>query len=182
MTDMARDPEIGMDRATGDGTRRGVSSGLSVAVEWVVGLALIAIVLVNVANAAGRYVFGRAIAGADELMVFAMVFIVMAGMVTAAWSASHIAINLLPSYARGRTEQLLFLVQDLVALCIALFATYASLGYVTTINRLATKSMALGLPMTIPHSALLFGFAGLSLIALIRVGRGILRLIAGGAR
>lgn len=136
------------------------------AVHWVLGLAMLAIVAINVANATGRYLLGFSMTGADEVMVYTMVWMVMAGAVLSLASRDHISINLVPSYATGRTRHLLNGIHDLAALFSCALATYASWGFVTRIAAIGPRSMGLGLPMVIPHAALLIGFAALTLTAL----------------
>jgi TRAP-type C4-dicarboxylate transport system permease small subunit len=135
------------------------------AVHWVLGLAMLAIVAINVANATGRYLLGFSMTGADEVMVYTMVWMVMAGAVLSLASRDHISINLVPSYATGRTLHLLHIAHDLAAAFSCALATYASYGFVTKIAAFGTRSMGLGLPMVIPHAALLAGFAALTLTA-----------------
>lgn len=136
------------------------------AVHWVLGLAMLAIVAINVVNATGRYLLGFSMTGADELMVYTMVWVVMAGAVLSLASRDHIGVNLVPSYATGRTLHLVHAVHDLTALLSCALATYASWGFVTRIAAIGPRSMGLGLPMVIPHAALLAGFAALTLTAL----------------
>lgn len=149
--------------------------------EWVLGLVLIGAVLVNVVNASGRYLFSVAFTGADELMVFTMIFVVMAGAVLALAGRRHINISLIPSYATGRARHALHIVHDLVALGATSYVTYASWSFVTRIGALGTKSMTLGVPMTVPHSAILLGFAAMTLVAAGCLIGSVLALIADGA-
>lgn len=150
------------------------------AVETVLGLVLIAIVLINVANAAGRYLLQAAITGTDEVMVFAMVFIVVVGAVLALVRRAHIAIDLLPTYATARLKVALYCFHDLVTLAATAYAAHASWIYVGKIARLGTKSMTLGIPMVIPHGALLLGFSAMALVAavyLVRDGAALLGFV-----
>lgn len=143
-------------------------------VGWVhtaLGLVLLVVVFVNVANATGRYVFGVAPVGADEFMVYAVIWSVMVAAVLSLFLRSHINVNLLPSYAKGRFRHLLHIVQDLAAVVTCGYATYASWLFISRIARIGVTSMGLGLPMTVPHAALLVGFAGLTLAGLVMLVR-----------
>ncbi|MGP1395050.1 MAG: TRAP transporter small permease [Inquilinaceae bacterium] len=159
----------------------GVAGTVGSVAEWVLGLVLIGAVLVNVVNASGRYLFSVAFTGADELMVFTMIFVVMTGAVLALAGRRHINISLIPSYAKGRTRHALHIVYDVVALGVASYVTYASWSFVTRIGALGTKSMTLGIPMTVPHSAILLGFAAMTLVAAASLVQSIRALIADGA-
>lgn len=137
----------------------------------VLGIALLFVVGVNVVNASGRYLFGFSMTGTDELMVYTLIWVVMAGAILSLAERDHIGVNLVPSYAKGRFKHLLHVVHDAAAVLACGYATYASHLFVGKISRLATKSMGLGVPMSLPHAALLAGFAGLTLVGLIMLVR-----------
>ena len=59
------------------------------------GLVLLAMVVLNVINAAGRYALGAVFIGSDELLVFAMIFMVMIGMLIVTAERGHIALDFL---------------------------------------------------------------------------------------
>ena len=141
------------------------------AVEWVLGMTLIGVVVLNVANATGRYLFSAAINGADEAMVFVMIFVVMTGAVLALARRSHIGVDLLPTWLTGRRLRALYVLHDLVALGATAFAAWASWGFVTRLARLGTTSMMLGIPMTIPHTVVLLGFAGMAAVSVVLLVR-----------
>ncbi|MFC3226783.1 TRAP transporter small permease [Marinibaculum pumilum] len=150
-------------------------------VRGLLGIVLLAMVLLNVANAAGRYLFAASITGADEILVFAMIFLVILGAVLALALRSHIALELLPSHLKGRSASALFVLHDLATLCIAGFAADASWQFVQRIAAINPRSMALGLPMAIPHAALLAGLAGLAALALFLLVRDLRALLRAGA-
>ena len=135
-------------------------------IKNVLGLFLLAVVAVNAINAAGRYLLDFSFLGTDELMVYTIIWLAMGGAVMSLLSRSHINVNLVPSYASGKTLRLLHLVHDGAAIFACSYATYASYQFIRRIAHLDIDSMGLGLPMTVPHSALLFGFAGMTLAGL----------------
>jgi TRAP-type C4-dicarboxylate transport system permease small subunit len=135
------------------------------------GLALIFVVGVNVVNAGGRYLLGVAPVGADELMVFVVIWVVMAAAIASLAARSHINVNLLPLYVTGRARHLLHALHDVAAVFACGYATYASWLFIGRIARLGVRSMGLGAPMTVPHAALLVGFAGLTLVGAVLLVR-----------
>lgn len=145
--------------------------GIAGTMHWILGVAMLAIVAINVVNATARYLLGFSMTGSDELMVYTMVWMVMAGAVLSLASREHININLVPSYTAGRARHLLHTIHDLAALLSCALTTYASWGFVTRIAAIGPRSMGLGLPMVIPHAALLAGFAALTVTALIMLVR-----------
>jgi TRAP-type C4-dicarboxylate transport system permease small subunit len=148
------------------------------------GLVLLAVVAVNVANAAGRYLLGVSVTGTDELMVYAMIWVVMLGAVLSLAGRQHIGIELLPAAVgpRARARAALYLVHDAVALAVCAYLARASWLFVTRISGLGTTSMGLGIPMSWPHAALLVGFAGMAVVAAGLIVADLRRLLAGGGR
>ena len=147
--------------------------------EWVFGILLLAVVAINVVNASGRYIFSYRVVGADELMVYTIILVVMGGAVLALARGEHISVNLVPSYARGRWRPAVLVLHDLTALAAAGYTAAASWAYVTKIARLGTRSMALGIPMAIPHAAVLAGFAGMTVVAFVLLVRDVRALVGG---
>ncbi|MFW6077020.1 MAG: TRAP transporter small permease [Hyphomicrobiales bacterium] len=154
-----------------------LGQGITLVLHRVLGVALLLVVAINVANASGRYLFGYSLTGTDELMVYTMVWVVMAGAVFSLAGRTHIGVDLLPTYARGRLRHLVFLVHDIAALVACGYATWASWQFVMRISGLGTTSMGLGIPMAIPHAALLAGFACLALVAGVLFLRGLVALV-----
>jgi TRAP-type C4-dicarboxylate transport system permease small subunit len=150
------------------------------AMSWLhtlLGLSLLFVVGINVINAASRYLFGISPVGADELMVYVVIWIVMVAAILSLILRSHINVNLLPLYTKGRARHLLHVIHDAAAVLACGYATYASWLFIGRISKLGVKSMGLGLPMTIPHAALLIGFAGLTVTGAVMLVRDCLALI-----
>ncbi len=145
--------------------------------HMLLGLGLILVVGVNVANATARYLLGMAPLGADELMVFIVIWTVMIAAVASLVARSHINVNLLPLYSGGRVRHLLHVIHDAAALVACGYATYASWLFIGRISRLGVRSMGLGLPMTIPHTALLAGFGAMTAVAVFMLLRDVVALI-----
>lgn len=143
------------------------------------GLGLIAMVAVNVANAAGRYTGLFALVGADEALVYGMIWIVMLGAILAARHRDHLSINLLPAGLSGRPAMVLQIALDAATVAASAFIAVQSYDFIERIARLKQTSMGLGVPMVIPHSAILVGFTGIAAVTAVlmvvdiaRLGRG----------
>lgn len=160
----------------------GLMRGLRLAVAAV----LLAMVALNVANAAGRYLAGVVMVGADELLVFAMIAVVMGGAVVATAERRHLALELIAPRLGRVGQPLLRIALDLVA---AISCGYAAIQSATFIGRIAwlgQTTMGLGIPAAIPHGLLLIGLAAMAVLAAAlavrELGR-LLPLVAGsGAR
>ena len=148
-------------------------------VQRLLGVGLLVIVAVNVANALGRHVFGLSLQGTDEVMVFTMIWIVMIGAVVSLALRAHISIDLVAGRVRGRRLAALFLLHDLAALVGCAYVTKASWQFLSRIAPLGTTSMGLGIPMTVPHGALLLGFGAMTLVAGVMALRSAGQVLAG---
>lgn len=135
--------------------------------ESLLGLCLIAMVVLNVANALGRYAGGPVLTGADELLVFAMIWIVMLGAVLATRERTHLTIDLLPATLRPKATRRLRIATTCVMAVVAGVTAWHSWGFVGRIGALGQTSMGLGLPMTVPHLAIFLGFAGIAAVAAV---------------
>lgn len=128
------------------------------------GLCLIVMVLINVANAVGRYSGWFSLVGADELLVYGMIWIVMLGAILAARSRDHLSINLLPNAMTGRLAAVLQIAIDVATVSVSVLIAWHSFIFIERIASLNQKSMGLGMPMVIPHSAILVGFIGIAAV------------------
>ncbi len=133
--------------------------------KGLLGLGLIAMVPVNVINAAGRYGGLPTLTGADELLVFGMIWIVMLGAILATRERAHLAIDLLPERLSKRSARYLVLLTEVVTVAVAGFVAWHSAMFIGRIGALGQTSMGLGVPMVIPHSAIFIGFTGIALIS-----------------
>src|SRR5207245_8019212 len=94
----------------------------ALATRTLLGALLIAMMLLNVANAACRYLFSVVLIGADELLVFAMIWMVMIGMILVTINRQHIALDFLANRLAQRPRIALTMFNHLV---IAVGAAYA---------------------------------------------------------
>lgn len=150
-----------------------VARAVSSAVRAILGLLLLGMVALNVVSALCRYVFGIVFTGADELLVFAMVWMVMVGMIVVTVNRSHIALDFLVTRAGPRLRVALAVIHGVVMTGACAYATFYCASFVARVAALGQTSMALGLPMAIPHSALVVGFAGTTIASALLLTRDI---------
>lgn len=160
----------------GSRLRRVVGSAL----RTLLGAVLVALVVLNVANAVARAT-GIVVIGVDEVLVFGMIWMVMLGMLLVTAEKGHIALELLNTRVGPRTAIVLSIVAHLVMASACAFAALQSFYFVQRVAALGQTSMALGMPMLIPHSALIVGFGGTAVIALALVFNDV-RLLARPSR
>ena len=146
------------------------------AVRTVLGLLLLGMVALNVASAMCRYIFGIVFVGADELLVFAMIWMVMVGMIVVTASRSHIALDFLVTRANPRQRVVLAVLHNLVMTGACAYATIYCWQFVVRVAKIGQVSMALEFPMAIPHAALVIGFGGTTIASALLLARDIAAL------
>jgi TRAP-type C4-dicarboxylate transport system permease small subunit len=132
------------------------------------GLVLIAGVFLNFANAILRYGFGTSIVWAEEVMIFGLILIVMAGLIVVTARSEHLKIDLLLQILPSKMKRLLSVVAALAVAAVFAYLAWLSLGVVQLMYRLGQTSVAARIPMWIPHGFLFASFALASLAALYR--------------
>jgi TRAP-type C4-dicarboxylate transport system permease small subunit len=130
------------------------------AVRVFLGVLLLGMVALNVANAVCRYALGVVLTGADEVLVFTMIWMVMVGMILATIDRRHIALDFLVTRAGPRQRAALSILHHVVLTGACAYAAFYCWSFVMRVAAIGQVSMALGVPMAIPHFALFVGFAG----------------------
>jgi len=149
------------------------------ALKGLLGLGLVTMVLLNVANAAGRYGGLPTLTGADELLVFGMIWIVMLGAIIATRDRTHLSIDLIHARMTPAQRRLLLAATGIVMAATCAFVAWHSYQFIARIGALGQTSMGLGIPMVIPHVAILAGFAGMAVVAALLAAGDMAVLLAG---
>jgi len=159
------------DEATAAGTLAAprIARIVAAATRWLLGAVLLGMVLLNVANAMCRYLFSIVLIGADEVLVYAMIWTVMIGMILVTIDDRHIALDFLVNRLSQRPRRALLMLHHIVIAAGCTYATVQSLEFTMRVAAIGQTSMALGFPMVYPHSALVVGFAGTALVAALLV-------------
>ena len=142
------------------------------AFDWLVvclGLVFIAAVCLNVVNVVGRYAFGRAIFGADEVQTYIMVWMAFAGAAAVSWRNAHLRMDVLTARLPQPVRGVLRVLELVLIAATAAIVFRQSWSYCVEMARMGRLSDAAGIPMEIPHSAVAFGFGLIALIALWRL-------------
>jgi TRAP-type transport system small permease protein len=103
--------------------------------------------------------------GADEILVFMMIWLVMLGLILVTADRRNIALDFLASRLGPRSRLVLAVMQHAAMTVACAFATVQSWAFVSRVARIGQTSMALGIPMAIPHFALVVGLAGTTVVA-----------------
>lgn len=141
------------------------------ALEWLLGLLLIAMVVFNFANVVGRYGFGTTMLGAEEVQVFAMVWLTFLGAVIVTWRSLHLRMDAISVHFPAVIKTVLRWAEAVIALgTLGYFLQYSWL-FVSRVKRIDQLSDAAHVPMWIPHSAVLVGFGLIALMLVLRALR-----------
>jgi TRAP-type C4-dicarboxylate transport system permease small subunit len=135
------------------------------AIEWILALAFILAVLLNFTNVVGRYLFGIALLGADEVEVFIMVAMTFLGAVVVTQRNEHlrmdVLVRLMPKWAR----LVLRVAEQVLLMLLAGFVLKQSYFYAGQMLRIGRTSDMAGIPMWIPHGLVALGFTLILLLA-----------------
>jgi TRAP-type C4-dicarboxylate transport system permease small subunit len=141
-----------------------------VKVPHVVGGTLFLIaVLLNIANVVARYVFARPIFWAEEILVFIIIWAVFLVTGSITYRGAHLNMDLLHSGFSPLWKRIINSVIALVLIVSTLFAATQSLKVVRLYLHTGDVTPATGIPLVIPHTALLFGFIFMAAAAMLRV-------------
>lgn len=139
--------------------------------DTALGLTVIAAVVLNVANIVGRYVFGRAVIGADEVLVYMMMAIVFLGTISVTARDAHLRMDMLVALASPRDLKWIRSVEWLAVSAITGLVAWIGARTAFQLYVFGQKSLSAGLPMWLPHAVVATGLGVVSLIALSRFVR-----------
>ena len=167
------------------GAERGVApahpaaQAIASAVRVILGLLLLGMVALNVVSALCRYVLGIVFTGADEVLVFSMIWMVMVGMILVTADRRHIALDFIVTRAGPRQRVALSALHHAVMAGACAYAAFYCWGFVARVAALGQVSMALGIPMAVPHFALVIGFAGTAIASALLLAADVAALARG---
>ena len=142
-----------------------LASRLSRGMDRLLGLVFCGVVLLNFVGATMRYLGGGAILGADEVQVYAVVWLVFIGAAIVAWRGAHLRMDVFSTRLKGPAARLRDLLESLLALAVCGTMSWVSLRFVMQIHEMGQRSDGAGIPMWAAHSAVLIGFALITLAA-----------------
>ncbi|MBI0533967.1 TRAP transporter small permease [Roseomonas sp. KE2513] len=139
------------------------------ALVGLLGVLMLFIVGLNVANVAGRYIFSMPVPAADEIMTFAMVWGVFLGAAVVTLRGTHLTMDLVAGLLPRRARRVAEAAGAIALVTILGFIALQSLEYLDVIGTIGLTSMAAGLPMAWVHAAIPVGFGLMALAALLRL-------------
>ena len=144
---------------------------LARAISIFIGTLLIAAVLVNLANVAGRYLFDKPIFWAEEAMVFLQIGMVIIGAALVSRDNAHLRMDAAEHFMPARLKRALDIAAGVITVAIALVVVWQSADIVIGMAHNDQRSVALEAPLAVPYFAFPLGFALIALFALLHVVR-----------
>lgn len=127
---------------------------------------ILAGIAINFANVVSRYLFSFALYWAEEIMIFLVLWCVFIGAVAVAFNGAHLRMDLVSSRLGPPWRNLLNgLIVATFVVC-GIFVVVQSWKVLDLIGRSGDVSVTAGVPMVLPHAALLIGMA----LAVLAVG------------
>ena len=142
-------------------------------IELALALAFILAVLLNFINVVGRYLFGLSLLGSDEVQVFIMVGMTFLGAAVVTRRNLHLRMDVLIRFLPPPIQVALRIAEQLLLVTLAGFVLTESYNYAQRMFQIGRTSDMAGIPMWIPHGAVLLGFG----LMLVVAAWGIVRLI-----
>jgi TRAP-type C4-dicarboxylate transport system permease small subunit len=135
----------------------------------ITGTLLLVATAINLANVIGRYLFGAAIFWAEEILVFIVIWSVFLTVPSIAYRGDHVSMDLFTARFRPPWRRLVNSAMVVLLIACGVFVVVQSYRVVTLHARMGAVSVAAGVPLAIPHAALLVGFVLTVLAVLARV-------------
>jgi TRAP-type C4-dicarboxylate transport system permease small subunit len=123
---------------------------------------------INIVNVIARYVFSAPVFWAEEILVFIVIWTVflVAGSIT--YRGAHLNMDLLYARLKSPWKQIVNVAIALTLIGCTTFTVAQSWRVVALHYRNGGVTASTDIPLVIPHTALLFGFAFMALAAIVR--------------
>ena len=139
--------------------------------DRITGICFMLVVGLNFTSAASRYAAGRPIMGADEVQVYAMVWLIFLGAVMAAARRAHLRMDVLTMGLAPRPAWIRSLVEMLLTLVTCVTMVVVSSQFAWQIHEFDQRSDAAEIPMWIPHISVAVGFLGVAIVSLLELNQ-----------
>lgn len=137
--------------------------------DFLFGIVFAGVVFLNFLSAAMRYTGMPALIGADEVQVYLMIWLIFLGAAIVAWRHHNLRMDVLVEKLNSNVSWYRALIESILMFIVCGVMVWISFGFVGQMIDMAQLSDGAGIPMWIPHSALLVGFFLMSLSAVFRI-------------
>ncbi|MEM7717641.1 MAG: TRAP transporter small permease [Pseudomonadota bacterium] len=125
--------------------------------EKLLALIVISAVVLNFANILGRYVFSRAIVGAEEILIYQMVAIVFLGTIVVTLKDSHLRMSMLVDVASTKARAAMRRLEWFILALVTGFVSWIASNVSLQMRGFGQKSLIADIPMWLPHGVIALG-------------------------
>ena len=124
---------------------------------------------INIVNVIARYVFFKPIFWAEEILIFIVIWtvFVVAGAIT--YRGAHLSMDLIYNTLKPPLKIAVNCMITVTFLVCAVFTAVESWKVLLLHYRNGSVTAATGIPLVLPHSAVLFGFGFMALAVIVRL-------------
>ena len=133
------------------------ASGLASFTECAAALLILALVLINLAQVVSRYVIDLPLFWSEELMRYALVWLVFLGAVAALWRGEHMVIEILEAFCPPWIQRVVRCINIVLMGCVCFIFVY--FGGPLALRSMDETSPSAGIPMVYPMLAVSVGGA-----------------------
>jgi TRAP-type C4-dicarboxylate transport system permease small subunit len=137
--------------------------------DFLFGIIFAGVVFLNFVSAAMRYTGMPALIGADEVQVYLMVWLIFLGASIVAWRHHNLRMDVLVDKLSPNISWYRGFIESILMFIVCGVMVWISFGFVRQMIEMDQSSDGAGIPMWIPHSAVLVGFTLMALSAGFRI-------------
>jgi TRAP-type C4-dicarboxylate transport system permease small subunit len=137
--------------------------------SWLVALLLIAAVAINFSNVVGRYLFSVPLAWAEEALGFLQIGFVVIGAALVTRANAHLRMDAVEHLLPPAMRRWLDVAAGILTLGVAVVVVAMSWRIAGGMLAMDTRSVVLEIPLAIPYSVFVVGFALMALFGLARI-------------
>lgn len=137
--------------------------------DFLFGIVFAGVVFLNFVSAAMRYTGMPALIGADEVQVYSMIWLIFLGAAIVAWRHHNLRMDVLVEKLNPTINWYRGFLESFLMLIVCSVMVWISFGFVGQMMDMGQASDGAGIPMWIPHSALLVGFFLMTLSSAFRI-------------
>ncbi|MGB0629843.1 MAG: TRAP transporter small permease [Alphaproteobacteria bacterium] len=136
--------------------------------RFIIGLAILVGIAINVANVIGRYFFLEPIIWAEEIMIYIMVWTVFIGAILVSFEGQHLKMDFFSILLPSPFKEIINCIAALSVLLVCLYVIPNNWTVVELMWNNDQRSVVAEVPMVIPHFAILFGFVMIFIAIVVR--------------
>lgn len=136
--------------------------------RFIIGVAILVGIAINVANVIGRYFFLEPIIWAEEIMIYIMVWTVFIGSILVSFEGQHLKMDFFSIMLPSPFKEIINCIATIAVLLVCLYVIPNNWTVVELMWSNDQRSVVAEVPMVIPHFALLFGFVMIFIAVAVR--------------